>query len=137
MVMANLGSTSTVPRVQVTCVLPVYPGNLAASSGFTGDVSDNAQVVPRECFPVALTVPAVSGLVMIVGIINNNAIHTISFIPFVVLINYHQYHALPWLLHDADPIESEWETDSIYVLIDAAQIDEALGSFNYGASLSD
>ena len=37
----------------------------------------------------------------------------------------------------ADPIESEWETDSIYVLIDAAQIDEALGSFNYGASLSD
>ena len=37
----------------------------------------------------------------------------------------------------ADPIESEWETDAIYVSIDAAQIDKALGSFNYGASVSD
>ena len=91
--------TSTVPRVQVTCVLTVDPGNLAASSGFTGDVSDNAQVVPRGRFPVALTVPAVSGLVMIVCQINNNAIHTISFIPFVVLINYLQYDVLPCLLH--------------------------------------
>jgi len=37
----------------------------------------------------------------------------------------------------ADPIESEWETDAICVLIDAAQIDKVLGSFNYGASVSD
>jgi len=36
-----------------------------------------------------------------------------------------------------DPIESEWETENIYVLIDAARIDKALGSFNYGASVSD
>jgi len=37
----------------------------------------------------------------------------------------------------ADSIKSEWETDAIYVLIDAAQIDKALGSFNYGASVLD
>ena len=29
----------------------------------------------------------------------------------------------------ADPIKSEWETDDIYVSIDAAQIDKALGSW--------
>ena len=37
----------------------------------------------------------------------------------------------------ADPIKSEWETYAIYVSIDAAQIDKALGSLNYGASVSD
>jgi len=36
-----------------------------------------------------------------------------------------------------DPIDSHWETDAIYVLVDAAQIDKVLGTSHFGASVSD